>query len=414
MWHQGFSVAASGNGAKPRTGAGAWRGLWFAVPLLAAGLFLVRRGRSEPAGLVRQTSGHSATPAHFEGLEPGRGRLAASPLDIPWLGWRDVAWRTVREATQDRLTVVAGAVTYCTLLAIFPALGVFVSLYGLIADVGAVQAQLNTMARVFPPAALNLLGEQMVRLATGKTSGLSLAFAVSLLLSIWSASAGIRSLFDGLNTAYDEVERRPLLRRTAVIYGFTAAFIVFLTVISAILVAAPLALAALSIRDDLFTALRWPLVLIVATGAFMAVYRFGPSRAPARWRWLAPGAIFAAMAWLGGSAGFSWYLNNVAKLDATYGSLGAVIGFLLWVWFSAMMVLLGAELNAEIEHQTARDSTTGPPEPMGQRNAVMADTVGPRFVGVRETLRGLRGRIPSRIRPRARPNAPPGPQRSKA
>lgn len=303
--------------------------------------------------------------------------------------------------SEDRLNVVAGSVTYYTLLAIFPALGVFVSLYGLVADVRTVQEQLAQLSAIFPPEAVKLLGEQMLRLATGEAASLSFAFVVSFLLSIWSASAGMKSLFDGLNTAYDETEKRSLLLRTALTYGFTLALLIFLAVISAILVAAPLVLEALHLREDWMIAARWLLVYVVAAGAFAVIYRYGPSRALAGWRWVAIGALAAAFLWMAGSAGFSWYLNNVARLDATYGSLGAVVGFMLWVWFSAMVVLTGAELNAEIEHQTAIDSTTGAPMPMGERGAAMADTVGLAFAGVAQLWRtGWHqvGRVLSRAR----------------
>lgn len=336
-----------------------------------------------PAGLSEP---EVAEPHHFEAREPGRGRMAARPHHIPWLGWRDILWRTWREIGADRLTVVAGSVTYYTLLAIFPALGAFVSLYGLIADVGAVEQQLVQLSSIFPPEAVRLLGEQMMRLATGRPGGLSLAFVVGLLVSLWSASAGMKSLFDGLNIAYDEDEKRSYFWRTLLTYGFTAALIVFLTVVSGILVAAPLVLQAAHLRADLLIALRWPLVFLVATAAFTIAYRYGPSRARARWRWLTTGAAAAAAAWMIGSAGFSFFLNNVASLDATYGSLGAVIGFMIWVWFSVMVVLMGAELNAEIEHQTALDSTVGPPKSMGARGAAMADSVGLPFMGIRKGL----------------------------
>jgi membrane protein len=287
---------------------------------------------------------------------------------------------------------VAGSVTYYTLLAVFPALGVFVSLYGLIADVKAVEEQLVELSAVFPPEAVRLIGEQMMRLATGKPAGLSLAFAGSLLLSLWSASAGMRALFDGLNIAYDETEKRSYVLRSAVTLAFTAALIVFLTLVSVVLVAGPIALEAAGRSSAWLADARWPLVFVLAA-AFTTAYRFGPSRERARWRWLAPGGAGAAALWMGGSAGFSWYLTHVASLDVTYGSLGAVIGFMLWVWFSVMVVLVGAELNAEIEHQTALDSTTGEPEPMGERGAAMADTVGVRFVGLRQGVRMVRERI---------------------
>ncbi|MDZ4376181.1 MAG: YihY/virulence factor BrkB family protein [Phenylobacterium sp.] len=366
-------------------------------------------------------------PTAYEAREPGRGRLAARPHHIPLLGWRDIFWRVGREFGEDRLTVVAGGVTYFTLLAIFPALGVFVSLYGLIADVGAVQAQLVQLSMIFPPAAVSLLGDQMMRLAGGETSGLSLAFLVSLLLSLWSASAGIRALVDGLNVAYDEVETRPYFLRTAVTYAFTFVLLLFLGLISAILVAAPMVLGWFGIREGLLVAARWPLAFLVAAGFFAIAYRYGPSRRLARWRWIAPGAAVAAALWIAGSAGFSWYLNNIAKLDATYGSLGAAVAFMVWVWVSVLIVLLGAELNAEIEHQTALDSTIGPPKPIGERGATMADTVGSGLGNIRDTATRIfretkahaagwirAARAVRRNRPPEPTDAPPDPPRSTA
>lgn len=342
-------------------------------------------GDPDEPGMSRRTV---ADPATFEAQEPDRGRMAASPWRIPPRGWVDILWRTLRETGEDRLTVVAGSVTYYTLLAIFPGVGVFVSLYGLFADVAEVEKQLLQLSAVFPPDVTRLTGEQMIRLAGADSEGLSFAFVASLLLSVWSASAGMRALFDGLNIAYDETERRSYAVRAALTYGFTLALVVFLAVVSALLVAAPIALARAGLADTWLAAVRWPLVFLVATLAFSVAYRYGPSRQRARWRWLTPGSAFASALWIGGSVGFSWYLNNVAGLDRVYGSLGAVIGFMLWIWFSVMIVLIGAELNAEIEHQTALDSTTGPPEPMGERGAAMADTVGLRFDGLGGLLGG--------------------------
>ena len=367
---------------------------WTVAAVAAAGWWRAHNRLPPPLDAAQETSSLShpvvGDPAHFETEEPRRGRLASSPRAIPLRGWRDILWRTLREVGEDRLTVVAASVTYYTLLAVFPAVGVFVSLYGLVADVAAVREQLDALSSVFPPDILRLVGEQMMRLATRETAGLTFAFAISLFFSLWSASASMRSLFDGLNIAYDETEKRGFLTLAAITYGFTAALLVFLSLVSAILVAAPLVLEALNLRSELMIAARWPLVFVVAMVAFVIAYRYGPSRARARWRWLMPGAAFAALVWMGGSAGFSWYLTDVARLDVTYGSLGAVIGFMLWVWLSVMVVLIGAELNAEIEHQTALDSTTGPPAPMGRRGAVMADTVGLRFAGLRAGLGRIR------------------------
>ncbi|MDO8380447.1 YihY/virulence factor BrkB family protein [Phenylobacterium sp.] len=349
---------------------------WVALAALAA---FWPRGRGKPKpGLSVQAA---AEPESFETAEPGRGRLADAPHRIPMRGWKDVLWRTYREVTCDRLSAVAGGVTFYTLLALFPAIGVFVSLYGLFNDVTAVQAQLVQFAAVIPSSVIDIVGDQMLRLATRPHASLSAAFVLSLLLSIWSANAAMKALFDGLNIAYDEAEKRSYLFRTAMTYAFTLGLLVFLTLVSAILVAVPLYLRDAGFADFalVWVPMRWLVILGLAATAFAMVYRYGPSRAQARWRWVSPGGVFAALLWLGGSLGFSWYVNNVAHFDATYGSLGAVIGFMMWIWFSVMVVLIGAELNAEIEHQTALDSTTGAPQPMGERGAAMADTVGLAF-----------------------------------
>ncbi|MGA0607545.1 YihY/virulence factor BrkB family protein [Phenylobacterium sp. VNQ135] len=324
-----------------------------------------------------------ATPERFEALEPGRGRSAPAPHGIPWRGWKDVLWRTYREFNVDNLMSVAGGITFFTLLAIFPALGVFVSLYGLIADVAAVEKQMSQLAVVFPPEAVRLVGEQMMRLATERGFNLSAAFLVSFVFSTWTANAGMKALFQGLNIAYDEVEKRNFFYRTALTYAFTFAFLTFLTAVTAIMVALPIVARAARLPDWVL-GVRWLLLYAVVAASFAFAYRYGPCRKRARWTWIYPGALAAALVWMAGSAGFSWYVNNVAHVQVTYGSLGAAIGFMLWVWFSVIIVLTGAELNAEIEHQTAIDSTVGPPKPMGERGAAMADTVGLPFIGVRK------------------------------
>lgn len=322
-----------------------------------------------------------ATPQAFAAAEPRRGRTAQGPHAIPPLGWKDIAWRTYQEIGRDRLPSVAGGVTFYTLLALFPAMGVFVSLYGLIADVAAVQAQLDSLSTVFPAEVINIVGEQMVRLASRPSATLSVAFLVSLLLSVWSANAGMKALFDGLNIAYDEEEKRNYVTRTMLTYLFTVGALLFLVVMSAVLVAAPIVFERLGLEELalIWIPLRWLILLAMAAAAFGVIYRYAPCRARARWRWVSVGAVMAAGFWLVGSLGFSWYLNNVAHYDVTYGSLGAVVAFMTWIWFSVMVVLVGAEINAEIEHQTALDTTIGPEKPMGERGAAMADSVGLAF-----------------------------------
>ncbi|NGM49866.1 YihY/virulence factor BrkB family protein [Caulobacter sp. 602-2] len=320
-------------------------------------------------------------PHEFDQAEPRRGRAARHPQGIPLLGWRDILWRTAREISVDKLPSVAGGVTFYTLLALFPAIGAFVSLYGLFADVAAVEKQLQEMATVFPASVVQIVGEQMLRLAGQEGGKLGLAFVVSLLLSIWSANASMKALFDGLNVAYDEDEKRNFVGKTLLTYGFTLCALLYAVFIAAVLIAAPIVLerVGLGAISAFWIPLRWLSVWLVTALAFAMLYRFAPCRARPRWRWVVLGALFGAAAWLVGSLGFSIYVNRIAHYDATYGPLGAVIAFMVWVWFSIMTVLVGAELNAEIEHQTAHDSTTGPEKPMGARGAAMADTVGLAF-----------------------------------
>jgi membrane protein len=323
-----------------------------------------------------------AMPPHeFDEAEPKRGRVARHPHFIPWRGWRDILWRTGREVSVDRLPAVAGGVTFYTLLAIFPAIGAFVSLYGLFADVGAVEKQLQEMSNVFPASVVQIVGEQMLRLASQEQTKLGAAFAISLLLSVWSANASMKALFDGLNIAYDEDEKRHFVAKTALTYAFTFSALIYAAILASVLIAAPIAFKALGLGAiaGVWGPLRWLTVLAVTAFAFAMLYRFAPCRARPRWRWVIWGAVLGAAAWLLGSLGFSLYVNTLAHYDATYGPLGAVIAFMVWMWFSIMTVLVGAELNAEIEHQTAIDSTVGPERPMGERGAAMADTVGLAF-----------------------------------
>ncbi len=310
-----------------------------------------------------------------------RGRDASAPWRIPILGWKDIAWRTYRAIGRDRLPALAGGVTFFLLLAIFPALAAFVSVYGLFLDLSRVERQLDQMAAILPREAVGLIGDQMMRLAGRPSSTLGAAFVGSTLASIWSANAGMKALFDGLNVAYGETEKRPYLHRTLVSYAVTLSVLVFLVVVVAMTVAAPMALHAFGLHGlRLWWApLRWLIVYVIAAQAFTLIYRFGPSRAPARWRWVYCGGAFAALVWLVGSLAFSTYIDTFTALGVTYGSLGAMVALMLWLWFSLMVVLVGAVLNAEIEHQTERDTTTGEPEPLGRRGAAVADTVGGAF-----------------------------------
>jgi membrane protein len=308
--------------------------------------------------------------------EPGRGRDANSPREIPARGWTDALWRTFKEFNDDQVTRVAGGVTFFGLLALFPGMACFVALYGLFADVHDVQKQLAVMAGFMPRDVLLFVGEQMIRIAGQQKTGLSFAFITALLLSLWSANAGMKALFQGLNIAYDEREKRKFIRLNLISLLFTLGAVIFMLVAMSAVAIVPLIFSFTRLDPGLFSVLRWPALLVAMMCGLAVLYRFGPSRRQPRWAWVTPGSIVASLLWLGGSLLFSWYLSNFAHYDRTYGSLGAAVGVMTWLWLSSIIVLLGAELNGEVEHQTAVDSTTGPPKPLGARGAIMADTVG--------------------------------------
>jgi len=352
---------------------------WLAVAAMAVAALWPRR--KAPPGAAQAPRPRLASAAEFDAAEPGRGRAAAWPFAIPPLGWKDILWRTYREMGRDRLPALAGGITYYILLATFPAIAAFVSLYGLFSDVASVERQLSHLSTILPRDALALIGAQMVRLTTQRHATLSLAFLASTLLSAWSANAGMKSLFDALNVTFDEVEKRDYLRRSLLTYAATLVTLVFLALDISVLIGAPVFFHDLGLRRFglWWGPVRWLAVLLVAASTYTLLYRFGPSRRHARWRWVVFGGVLAGTAWLGVSLAFSWYVNNVAHFGVTYGSLGAMVAYMLWVWISAMVILVGAELNSEIEHQTAVDTTIGPDLPMGQRGAVMADTLGKAF-----------------------------------
>lgn len=350
-----------------------------------------------------------AAPASVEAIrakEPGRGRGARSPLQIPPRGWLDALWRVGKEINDDRLPAVAGGVTFYILLSIFPGLGIFVSLYGLFADVALAQEQFVGLIGIFPDAFLTIIGEQMIRLAEAPARDLSLAFVVSLLLAIFSASAGARALLDGLNIAYDEDEKRSFLRLRLLALLATAGLLLTVMVMAGLLVALP---AVLPTDSLVGVAFRWIAAVTLSTGIFSVIYRYGPSRARPQWQWVTWGSFIAAVLWMLGSLGFSVYVTHFANLDRTYGPLGAVIAFMIWIWFSVLVLLVGAEVNAEIEHQTAVDSTTGPEKPMGQRGAAMADTIGLR-AQVGQAVRAIAERLQQIVRPDRKADDPPPPK----
>ena len=304
------------------------------------------------------------------------GDNAVSPADIPPAGWYDIAKRTYYEVDHDRVLAVAAGVTFYGLLALFPALAAFVSLYGLIASPETVVEHLSALATIMPADGYELIREQALKLTAQGGGKLGLSLVVSLALSIWSANAGMKAMFDALNVAYGEDEKRGFVTLNLISLAFTAGVLLFALLGGFAVVAIPLLLKRLylgSVAEPLIQIGRWPVLIVVLAAGLAVLYRFGPSRDQAQWRWVSPGAVVAVLVWIAASLGFSWYVANFEDYDKTYGTVGAAIGLMMWMWISATIILVGAELNAESERQTDRDTTRGPPAPLGLRGADVAD-----------------------------------------
>lgn len=311
--------------------------------------------------------------------EAGHGRLAEAPSEIPLRGWRDIVIRVYEQSIEDRLLSVAGGVAFFCLLALFPGLNALVTLYGIFADNSTISTNLSTLSFILPAGAFDIIGAQ-IKLALMTSNGsLSVQFFFSLVLAIWSANAGIKSIFDGLNVVYEERERRNFFVLNLQSLIFTLLAIIAGGLAIAAVIVAPILLHYVYLGDKIelsISILKWPLLAIFILLALSVLYRFGPSRQQPKWRWVTWGSVVAALLWMIMSVGFSWYVSGFGSYDRTYGALGAIIAFMTWIWLSTTVILLGGELNAEMEHQTARDTTTGMPLPMGERGAVMADTLG--------------------------------------
>ena len=348
------------------------------MPLRRLDLFLL--GATTGLGLtasivgVRRPAPPTRGPADVRG--PGAG--ADSPAKIPAKGWWQILKRVYGKINTDGVLAQAAGVTFYSLLALFPALAALVSLYGLFADPATIEQNLNAVSGVVPGGGMQIITQQVHALAAKGPTALGFGLVLGLATSLWSANAAVKAIFDALNVVYEEREQRSYVHRTLLSMAFTVGGIAFIVLALAAVVVVPAVLAFVGLSGlakTLLDLLRWP-VLLVAVGVFLAaLYRYGPSRRHPRWRWVTWGGAVAAVLWVLVSAGFSFYAARFGSYDKTYGSLGAVVGFMTWIWLSSTVVLVGAEVNAETEHQTARDTTEGSGRPLGARQAVKADTV---------------------------------------
>lgn len=311
--------------------------------------------------------------------QKGRGREADAPTAMPARAWKEIAGRLFGSIGKDRVMLIAAGVTFYLLLALVPALTAFVSIYGLFADQSTVLDHISLLEGIIPGGGLEILNEQLQRLVSEGNTTLGWTLAVSLAIALWSASAGTKAMFEAMNIAYGQEENRGFVKISALGLVFTFGLAVAAALALAAVIVLPAIINLLPIDLGvtwLVRILSYALLFAVLVVGLAALYRWGPARQQARWRWITPGAALAVALILVGSLAFSFYVSNFGNYNATYGSLGALIGFLTWMWISIIVVILGAELNAELEHQTAQDTTTGEERPLGERGAYVADTIG--------------------------------------
>ena len=288
-----------------------------------------------------------------------RARRAGRPPNVEPPGWKEILLRVYRGISDDRILANAAAVTFYALLALFPAIAALVSVYGIFADPGMIEQQLDSLSMILPGGALEVIRGQLHRLVAQPSGTLSVSFVLGLIISLWSANGAIKAMFDALNVVYEEREDRGFFKLNAVTLAFTVTMIALVLMALGAIVVIPVALDYLpGFVGFVLDIARWPVMLVLVALALACIYRFGPSRNEAEWRWVTWGSGFAALTWLGFSAIFSFYAGHFGNFNATYGSLGAVIGFMTWMWLSVAVILIGGKLDAEIERPAERGSAS--------------------------------------------------------
>ncbi len=321
----------------------------YAQPDRAAQSFAASSSRSR----YRPPSNQSRAP---DSRRKDNGEGAETPAEIPARGWKQIARRVWTQIGRDRVIAVAAGVAFYSLLAIFPMITAFVSIYGFVADPVTINEHLNALAAMLPGGAIEVIGEQVTRIAAQPRGQLGLGFIGGLAVTLWSANAGMKAVFDALNVAYGAQEKRSFLwlnlqSMTFTLLGLVGAILAMLSVV--VLPSIIVLVAPSGVVQTLISVVRWPLLVLALMFALAVLYRYGPSRDEPEWKWISPGAIVAATVWLAASLAFSYYAANFGSYNETYGSLGAVIGFMTWIWISVAIVLVGAEINAEVERQAA-------------------------------------------------------------
>jgi membrane protein len=338
----------------------------------AAAAAAAEEGAARPAGDPDRPPPGSPSPQELPGLH------AEKPTQIPWRGWKQIVKRAWAENKADNMPIIAGGVAFFGFLSIFPALIALISIYGLVASPETVAQQVEDISAQLPSEASQLIEEQLTAIVTNSGSALSISLVVSILAALWSASGGVGNLVTAVNIAYDEVEARNVVKLKLLSLALTLGAIAFVLVTFGLLAVVPSLIEALPlgvVGTVLAQIARWVLLLAVFAGSLAVLYRIAPDRDAPRFSWVSLGAVVVTVIWAAVSVGFALYVDNFGSYDKTYGAIAGVIILMLWLYLTCYLVLLGAEINSEAEHQTAHDTTTGEPQPMGHRDAIMADTL---------------------------------------
>jgi membrane protein len=308
-----------------------------------------------------------------------KGHQARSPAEMPAPAWKDIAKRTYKRVWDDNVGLVAAGVAFYSFFALLSLLGLIVLVYGFVADPATVIEHMWSLTAVLPSDVAKIIGDQLMTSVEASKGTKGFAILLAFLIATYGGTNGAAAIITALNIAYEEKEKRSLFRFYLLAIGLTlAALVVALCALGGTAAVAflqrllPKASSAAVIAGKFAGYL---LLVLFAALVASALYRFGPSREDAKWKWITPGSTFAAVTWLLLTIAFGFYVGHFTNYHASYGSLGAVVALLTWIYFSAYAFIVGAELNSEIEHQTAKDSTTGSPEPMGDRGAWAADNV---------------------------------------
>ena len=295
-------------------------------------------------------------------FRPPNGTVETRRVQSPGRGWKDVWLRVFYGISENRIFLIAAGVTFYGIVALFPGIAAVVSIYGQLANPESIYGHLGTLAGVAPGGGIDVIKDQLTRLTQQSGTALSLRFAVSLVIALWFSNSGMTGLFDALNAVYEEKEQRNLIKYYAMTLTFTVGAIVLVLISIAIIVAIPVVLKFIpnpGVTAILVDIARWPLLFVLVAAALALVYRYAPCRATPQWRRIIWTSVLAAAVWLGVSSLFSWYVENFGSYNQIYGELGAIVGFMTWMWLSMVVVLLGAKLDAELEPSSASDRGTG-------------------------------------------------------